>query len=163
MPDRKKVLFICVHNSGRSQMAEAFLRYYGGDAFEVTSAGLTPADHINPLVVEVMKEEGIDLTTKETRSVFELFRQGRLFEYVITVCNQAGEEGCPVFPGVTRRWHWPFPDPGAARGSRAEKLARVREIRDAIKERILKPDLRVSLFPPADSPTRLKAYSQVRV
>jgi arsenate reductase len=132
------VLFICRHNSGRSQIAEAYLRKFGGDRFHVESAGYEPAEHVNPLVVEVMKEEGIDLSDKKPQSVFELFKQGQLFEHVITVCSDSEGE-CPIFPGITRRWHTPFPDPAAAEGTHDQKLARVREIRDAIKAVIINP------------------------
>ncbi|WP_449242275.1 arsenate reductase ArsC [Desulfovibrio sp.] len=135
---KTKVLFICVHNSGRSQMAEAFLNRYGGEEFQVESAGLEPTE-INPLVVDVMAEEGIDLAGKKTQSVFDLFRVGRLFDYVITVCDDANEAKCPVFPGVTHRWHWPFPDPSKLSGTREEQLAQLRVIRDQIKDQVLRP------------------------
>lgn len=137
MNTAKKVLFICVHNSGRSQIAEAYLNRLGGDRFRVESAGLEPADRVNPLVVEVLKEEGIDLSDKKPQSVFELFRQGRLFDCVVAVCDGASEAKCPIFPGITQRLHWPFPDPAAIDGSREEKLAAVRKIRDAIKARLI--------------------------
>jgi arsenate reductase len=135
---RTRVLFICNHNSARSQMAEAFLQQIGGQDFEVESAGLEPTV-INPLVVEVMQEVGIDLSGKMTRSVFDLYRQGRLYDYVITVCDDADEAKCPVFPGVARRWHWPFPDPAKVRGTRQEQLEQVRAIRDQIRQRVERP------------------------
>lgn len=137
---KTRVLFICVHNSARSQMAEAFLRKLGGDEFEVESAGLEPTE-INPLVIEVMKEEGIDLSEATTQSVFELFKDGKLYDYVITVCDDTAEGRCPIFPGVVSRWHWPFPDPAEVTGSREEQLAEIRGIRDMIKKRILDPTL----------------------
>ncbi|SKA89499.1 protein tyrosine phosphatase [Paucidesulfovibrio gracilis DSM 16080] len=133
-----RVLFICNHNSARSQMAEALLQRFGGEEFEVESAGLEPTQ-INPLVVEVMQEEGIDLSEKRTQSVFDLFRAGRLYDYVITVCDDEQEKKCPVFPGVANRWHWPFPDPAKVTGSHEEKLAQVRAIRESIKERVRNP------------------------
>lgn len=133
-----RVLFICRHNSGRSQIAEAYLKLYGGERFHVESAGLEPAERVNPLVVAVMKEEGIDLAGKKPQGVFALFREGRLFEHVITVCSESEGE-CPVFPGITRRWHMPFPDPAVVQGTEEERLTRVREIRDAIREAILHP------------------------
>jgi arsenate reductase len=133
---RDKVLFICVHNSGRSQIAEGYLRKLCGDRFEVESAGLEPRA-INPLIIEVMKEEGIDLTMKKPQSAFDLFRQGKLYSYVITVCEADVEEKCPIFPGITRRLNWPFPDPSKAEGTPEEKLYQVRIIRDQIKERIV--------------------------
>lgn len=135
---RNNILFICRHNSGRSQIAEAYLQKFGGESFHVESAGFEPAEQVNPLVVEVMQEEGIDLSMKKPQSVFGLYRQGRLFDHVITVCSDS-EGDCPIFPGITRRWHIPFPDPAAAEGTHEEKLAMVREIRDAIKAAILNP------------------------
>jgi len=137
--DKLKVLFICTQNSGRSQMAEEFLRQFAGDSFEVESAGLEPAEAVNPLVVEAMREVGIDLSHKKPRSVFELFQAGRLYNYVITVCDSQSEGRCPVFPGVTHRWHWPFPDPAATQGTHAEQLAQVRAIRDDIREHVERP------------------------
>lgn len=133
-----RVLFICQHNSGRSQIAEAYLKKYGGERFEVESAGFEPAGAVNPLVVAVMQEEGIDLSGKKPQSVFELFKQGKLYDHVITVCGE-GEAKCPVFPGITRRWHLPFPDPAAVAGSEDERLAQVRRIRDAIRDMICSP------------------------
>jgi len=131
-----RVLFICVHNSARSQMAEAFLTKFGGDRFEAESAGLEPGT-LNPLVVEVMKEEGIDLSAKHTNSVFEFYRQGRLYSYVITVCSKEAEERCPIFPGVNRRLHWPFDDPSSFAGTEQQKLEKTREVRDQIKAKVL--------------------------
>jgi len=130
-----RVLFICVHNSARSQMAEAYLEKFCGEAAEVTSAGLDPTS-VNPLVVTVMAEEGIDLSGKGTRKVFDLYRDGLLFDYVVTVCEESLEGQCPVFPGVTHRLHLPFPDPAKAEGTEEEKLAAVRAIRDSIRERM---------------------------
>ncbi len=137
--EKLKVLFVCTQNSARSQMAEAFLRRFAGDSFEVESAGLAPATAVNPLVVEVMAEEGLDLSSKKPQSVFELFKARRLYDYVITVCDSASEQTCPVFPGVVQRWHWPFPDPARATGTREEQLAEVRRIRDLIRERVERP------------------------
>jgi arsenate reductase len=128
----KKVLVICEHNSARSQMFEAFLRKYGGDAYIVESAGLEPTA-INPLVVEVMKEEDIDLSAKATKSVFELFKSGRLFDYVITVCDETKAAKCPIFPGLTHRLHAPFPDPSSFEGNKPERLEKTREVRDSIR------------------------------
>jgi arsenate reductase len=140
MENRIKVLFICQHNSGRSQMAEAYLRKLYGDRFEVESAGLEPSESINPLVVKVMAEEGIDLSHKKPRSLFSLFKEGRLYDYVITVCHD-GESKCPIFPGITRRAHAPFPDPAAVTGTEAEKIEQVRRIRDEIKAWLTEPSL----------------------
>lgn len=130
-----RVLFICVHNSARSQMAEAYLRQMTGDEVTVASAGLDPTV-INPLVVAVMAEEGIDLSGKTPRKVFDLFKEGQLFDYVVTVCEESLEGQCPVFPGVTHRLHLPFPDPAAVVGDEAQRLTAVRRIRDAIKARM---------------------------
>lgn len=132
-----RVLFICVHNSARSQMAEAYLRQMAGEGLTVESAGLDPTV-VNPLVVAVMAEEGIDLSGKKTQKVFDLFRDGRLFDAVVTVCEESLEGQCPVFPGVTHRLHLPFPDPAAVTGTDEERLAQVRRIRDAIKESMAK-------------------------
>jgi arsenate reductase len=138
MKNKLKVLFICQHNSGRSQIAEAYLRKFYGADIETESAGFEPSDAVNPMVVRVMKEEGIDLSGKTPRSVFELFKQGRLFDHIITVC-QEGEALCPVFPGIAKRWHWPFPDPAEVQGSESERLGQVRQIRDRIRDWLLNP------------------------
>ena len=135
MNEKKKVLFICVHNSGRSQMAEAFLDLLAGDRFQTESAGLAP-QNLNPHVIAVMKEIGIDLSKNKADSVFDFYKEGRLYDYVITVCDDAVENQCPIFPGIAKRLHWPFPDPGKITGTEAEKLERVRQIRDNIKNKI---------------------------
>ncbi len=131
-----KVLFLCGHNSARSQMAEAFLKEVGRQAFEVESAGLELADRINPLVVEVMKEIGIDLEGKRMQRVFDLFQQGRLYDYVIAVCDAAKAGKCPIFPGVCKRLHWPFEDPATLEGTWEEKLEKTRLIRDKIRHQV---------------------------
>ena len=138
MGDKINVLFICKHNSGRSQIAEAYLKKFAGDRLNVESAGLEPSEAIDPHVVEVMKEEGIDLSLKRPQSVFDLFKAGKIYSHVITVCSDS-EGKCPVFPGITRRWHLPFPDPANVQGSEDEKLYQVRKIRDSIKNWLLKP------------------------
>jgi arsenate reductase len=132
---KEKVLFVCIHNSARSQMAEAWLNHLYGDRFEAHSAGLE-AGTLNPLAVAAMKEVGIDISHKKTQTVFSLFSKGELFSYVITVCDEASAEQCPVFPGATTRLHWSFPDPAQLTGTEAEKLAKVRAIRDDIKAAI---------------------------
>jgi len=132
---KQKVLFICVHNSAGSQMAEAFLDDICGDQFEAHSAGLEPGT-LNPLAVETMREIGIDISHKQTQSVFDVFKSGELFAYVITVCDETSAERCPVFPGVTRRLHWSFPDPSTLRGTYEQRLASTRKIRDQIRARI---------------------------
>lgn len=128
-----RVLFVCIHNSARSQMAEAFLRRLTGGDVQVESAGLSPTS-IHPLVVTVMAEAGFDLSGARTQRVFDLFREGRLYDYVVTVCRESLEGQCPVFPGVVRRLHIPFEDPAAVTGSETEKLDQVRIIRDAIRD-----------------------------
>jgi arsenate reductase len=135
---KTKILFICQHNSGRSQIAEAFLKKFYGDHFDVESAGLEPASAVNPLVVKAMMKVGFDLSENRPQSVFELFKRGKIYEHVITVCHDT-ESKCPIFPGITKRWHWPFPDPATVEGTEQEKLVKVREIRDTIKEWILDP------------------------
>ena len=132
---KQNVLFICVHNSARSQMAEAWLNEICGDHFAAESAGLEPGK-INSLVVDVMNEAGIDLSGKKTRAVFDVWKSGKLFQYVISVCSEAEAKGCPIFPGPTTRLHWPFPDPSQVTGTREEKLQQVREIRDAIRAKV---------------------------
>jgi arsenate reductase len=133
--DNKSVLFICGHNSGRSQMAEAFLKDIAGDRFHVESAGLEPKP-VNPLVVEVMEEIGFDLSKAKSDSVFDFFKEGRLYDYVITVCDETAAGQCPVFPGITKRFHWPFMDPGALTGTHQEKLAALRDIREQIRQKV---------------------------
>jgi arsenate reductase len=138
MKSQPKILFICQHNSGRSQIVEAYLKKLAGDLLIVESAGMRPADRVNPLVAEVMAEEGIDLSNKKLQSVFELFKQGKLYDHVITVC-QDSESKCPIFPGITKRWHFAFPDPAAVEGTHKERLAQVRTILDQIKEWLQNP------------------------
>ena len=132
---KRKVLFICIHNSARSQIAEALLNHLCGDEFEGQSAGLEPGV-LNPLAVEVLAEEGIDIAHKQPRSVFDVFKRGELFAYVITVCDETSAERCPIFPGITKRVHWSFADPSQASGTHAQKLEQVRAIRDDIRQQI---------------------------
>jgi len=132
---KQKVLFICIHNSARSQMAEAFLKEICGDHFEAHSAGLEPGS-LSPLAVEAMREIGIDISHKQTQSVFDVFKSGELFAYAITVCDESSAERCPIFAGVTKRLHWSFPDPGELTGTRDERLAGTCRIRDEIRARI---------------------------
>jgi arsenate reductase len=132
---KQKVLFVCVHNSARSQIAEAWLKHFCGDFFEVQSAGLEPGQ-LNPLVVEVMAEAGIDISLKRAQGVSELIKRGELFDYVITVCDETSAEQCPIFPGNSKRLHWSFPDPSKLTGTKEEKLSKIRSIRDAIKAKI---------------------------
>jgi arsenate reductase len=132
-----KVLFLCVHNSARSQMAEAFLRNCAGDRFEVESAGLEPGK-LNPFVVRAMAEVGIDIAGKPTRSVFDLFKAGKTFQVVVTVCSKEAAERCPIFPGLAEKHHWPFDDPSTFTGSDEEIMARTRKVRDEIEAAVRK-------------------------
>lgn len=132
---KEKVLFMCIHNSARSQMAEAFLNKLGGDKFEAESAGLEPGK-LNPLVIEAMKEIGIDISQNKTNEVFEFFKQGRHYQYVVTVCDEASGEKCPFFPGMRAKLHWSFEDPSSFQGTHEEKMSKVRIVRDAIKKKI---------------------------
>lgn len=124
---RNRVLFICIHNSARSQMAEAWLNRICGDQFKAQSAGLEPGT-LNPLVVEAMAEVGIDISQKGTQRVSDVLESGAVFAYVITVCDESSAEKCPIFPGSAKRLHWGFPDPTA--------LTAVRTIRDQIRAKI---------------------------
>jgi arsenate reductase (thioredoxin) len=130
-----RVLFICVRNSGRSQMSEAFLKHYAGDRFHAQSAGLEPGE-LNPLVVDAMAEVGIDISQNKTKSVFDTWKSGELFQYVIAVCDVESAEKCPIFPGPTTRLHWSFRDPSNVTGTYEQKLKKVRQIRDEIAARI---------------------------
>jgi len=131
-----RVLFLCVHNSARSQMAEAYLKQFGGEHFHVESAGLETGK-LNPLAVEVMKEDGIDISDNPTNDVFDFFKQGKLFEYVITVCDAKTAENCPVFPGMMKKLNWDFTDPSKFTGSHEEKLEATRKVRDQIKQAVI--------------------------
>jgi arsenate reductase len=129
------VLFICVHNSARSQIAEAYMNRLGGDLFLAESAGIEPGK-LNPHVVRALKEDGIDISGKPTRSVFDVRRSGKLFDYVITVCSKEAADKCPVFPGRHKKLLWPFEDPSTLTGTDEDIMARVRNVREEIKERV---------------------------
>lgn len=118
-------------------MAEAFLNQICGDEFEAQSAGLEPGK-LNPFVVEAMQEAGLDISSNQTKAVFDFIKSGQMFAYVITVCDEASAERCPIFAGVTRRLHWSFPDPSKFQGEHNEKLEQTRGVRDAIKRQIEK-------------------------
>jgi arsenate reductase (thioredoxin) len=133
---KQDVLFVCVHNGARSQMAEAFLNEICPNDFVAYSAGLEPGT-LNPLAVAVMGEVGIDISTNPTKSAFDLFKAGKLFSYVVTVCDETNAERCPIFPGHARRIHWSFADPAALQGSLEERLAMARVIRDQIRAQIV--------------------------
>ncbi|MBI1840240.1 MAG: arsenate reductase ArsC [Verrucomicrobia bacterium] len=132
---KTKVLFVCIHNSARSQMAEAWLNHLCGDSFDAQSAGLEPGT-LNPLVVESMAAVGIDISRRKTKSVSGFLAAGARFDHVITVCDETSAERCPVFPGVAKRAHLSFPDPSQLSGSKEEKLRRIAVIRDDIRQRI---------------------------
>lgn len=132
---KTSILFVCIHNSARSQMAEAFVNRLCPQFFEAESAGLE-AGKLNPLVVEAMAEYRIDIAGKATRETFDLIKAGRSFDWVITVCDAASAERCPVFSGKAQRLNWSFPDPSQLTGTHDEKLARIREIRDAIRSKV---------------------------
>jgi arsenate reductase len=129
---KQRVLILCTANSARSQMAEGLLRALAGDRFEVFSAG-TRASSVNPFAVQAMAQRAIDIGGHRSKHLEEYIAQP--FEYVITVCDNAAEN-CPVFPGPARRIHWGFPDPAAAQGSDAERLATFVTVRDAIEARL---------------------------
>lgn len=129
---KTKVLFLCTHNSARSQMAEGLLRSLAGERFEVASAG-TEATHVRPEAESVMAEVGVDISDQESKTLERYL--GEPFDYVITVCDDAGES-CPAFPGPARRLHWSLQDPSAAQGSEEERLAVFRQVRERIGEHI---------------------------
>ena len=130
--EKTKALFLCTHNSARSQMAEGLLRHLADDRFEVMSAG-TEATHVRPLAVQAMDELGIDISGQESKTLERYLSEP--FDYVITVCDDANE-ACPVFPGARQRLHWSFEDPAQAIGSEEERLQVFRSIRNAIRERV---------------------------
>lgn len=135
--NKTRVLFVCTKNSARSQIAEAFLNNLAGDRFDAHSAGLE-AGQLNKLVVEAMLEVGIDISRNKTKSVFDLFKRGELFAYVIAVCNEEAAQRCPTFPGLkSARIVWSLEDPAQFSGTRAEKLSRVRILRDEIKKKVI--------------------------
>jgi len=129
---KQKVLFICTHNSARSQMAEGLLRYFGDEQFESFSAG-TEATHVRPLAIKAMSELGIDISEQESKTLDQYISAS--FDNVITVCDAAAE-ACPLFPGAKQQLHWSFPDPSKAQGTEEEQLAVYRHVRDAIRARI---------------------------
>ena len=132
---KDKVLFICVHNSARSQMAAALLSETCGEFFEAQSAGLEPGT-INPLAVEALHELGIDISKNTTQRVFDIWTSGQIFHFVITVCSESEAKGCPIFAGVTTRLHWPFVDPSKFTGTHEERLVETRRVREEIRAKI---------------------------
>jgi arsenate reductase (thioredoxin) len=129
---KQRILFLCTHNSARSQMAEGLLRHLGGDRFVAFSAG-TEATRVRPLAIQAMAELGIDISAQESKTLRHFL--GEPLAAVITVCDDANE-ACPIFPGAGQRLHWSFDDPSKATGTPAEQLATYRRIRDAIRARI---------------------------
>lgn len=138
MSDNGTILVICQQNRGRSQIVEAYLNKFYGDQFAIESAGLEPANTVNTLVVKVITEERIDISGKKPQSVFEFFKHCKLYAHVISVC-QDSETKCPILPGITKRWHWPFPNPALVEGTEAEKPGETGRIRDMIKDWRLNP------------------------
>ncbi len=131
---RTKVLFLCTGNTARSQMAEALLERYGGEYFEVYSAGLEPGV-IHPLTIQVMEEIGVDMGGRYSKGLNQFLGKVH-FGYLITVCDRADQK-CPIFPGMGARLHWPFEDPAAFEGSETEKLAKFRQVRDQISQKVV--------------------------
>ena len=132
MTERRRVLFICTHNSARSQMAEGWLRHIAGERIDVHSAG-TEATQVRPLAVRAMAEVGLDISQQESKTLERYLSQP--WDYVITVCDEANE-ACPTFPGGRERLHWSFPDPSKATGTEEQQLAVYRQVGDAIRKRI---------------------------
>ena len=128
-----RVLFVCIHNSARSQMAEAFLNRIPG--FTASSAGIEPGK-LNPIVVAAMREIGIDISGHATKSVAQLIAAKQPFDHVVTVCDEANAERCPVVPGAASRLHLGFPDPSALPGTPDDKLIGTRRIRDDIRSAV---------------------------
>lgn len=135
-PLMKNILFVCIHNSARSQMAEALLNSLELKNIKAESAGLEEGK-LNPIVVDAMKEIGIDISGNKSKTVKGFIDSGRHFDYVITVCDQASGERCPFFPGSAyKRLHWSFDDPSKLEGTYEDKLESIRKIRDEIGSRI---------------------------
>jgi arsenate reductase len=132
---KQNVLFVCVHNSARSQMAAALLNKTCGEFFDAQSAGLGPGT-INPLVIEALQERGIDISQNKTQRAADVWKSGQMFQFVITVCSEAEAEGCPFFPGSTTQLHWPFDDPSKFTGTHEQRLAQTRRVRDQIEARL---------------------------
>jgi arsenate reductase (thioredoxin) len=132
---KTKVLFVCIHNSARSQMAEAFVNTFYGDKFIAESAGLEPGK-LNPLVIKSMAEIGIDISKNKTKDVFEFYKNEKQFDYVITVCDETSGERCPIFPSALKSIHWSFEDPSSFTGTEEEKLIKIAKVRDSIKTKV---------------------------
>ncbi len=134
--DKIKVLFLCIHNSARSQMAEAYLNKFGGGLYHVESAGLE-AGVLNPFAVKAMQEDGIDISQNKTKDVFQFFKEGRRYNYVVTVCDEASASRCPIFPGIHKKINWSFEDPSSFTGDDTDRLKKTIAVRDTIKNAVL--------------------------
>ncbi len=135
MKTKNKILFVCIHNSARSQMAEAYLKEMASESFDTYSAGIEPGS-LNQIVVEVMKTDGIDISANKVNSVNEFLDQKIKFDYVVTVCDETSAEKCPYFPGNGKRLHWGFEDPSSINGSIEDRINQTIQIRDQIKRRV---------------------------
>lgn len=133
---KKKILFLCIHNSARSQMAEAYMNQFGSDRYIAESAGIE-AGHLNPFVVKVMMEEGLDISHHRTKSVFDFHKQGKQFDLIVTVCDEGNAARCPVFPGLHKKLSWHFDDPSAFNGTEEDRMEQTRKVRDQIKEAVI--------------------------
>lgn len=151
--EKIKVLFVCVHNSARSQMAEALLRHLATERFEVDSAGLDPTT-LNPLAVAAMDEIGIDISHKQTKDVFDVYISGELYNYVIALCDQERAQKCPIFPGAAERIDWSFDDPAGFEGTREQRLDATRKVRDSIKTKIEQWVAQLTVMAAASKKTR---------
>lgn len=132
---KQRVLFVGLYNAARSQIAEALMNFYYGDAFEAHSAGLEP-QKLNLLAVEVMRQQKIDISKNKTKWVYDFINSSKSFQYVITVCDDKNAKRCPTFPDGPKRLDWSFPDFSTFEGSHREQIARAREVRNAMKLRI---------------------------
>ncbi len=130
-----KVLFVCIHNSARSQIAEELLRLKLGDAIHVESAGLEPGE-LNPMVIDVLKSIGVDISNKKTKNVFDLQKKQARFNFVITVCDDASGERCPIFLGALKHLHWSFPDPSFFEGPYQDKFDNICKLMGLIDAKI---------------------------
>ncbi|MCR4421221.1 MAG: arsenate reductase ArsC [Exilispira sp.] len=131
-----KILFVCIHNSARSQIAETFANFLGKGKLLAYSAGIEPGI-LNPYVVKAMKEIGLDISNNKTKGIDTFLKSNHSFDYVITVCDATSGERCPIFPGKVKRLHWEFDDPSAFKGTEEEIMVKVREVRDKIKENVV--------------------------
>lgn len=132
---KQRVLFVCIHNSARSQMAEAWLRHLAPQAFEVESAGIEPGK-LNPAAIRAMNEAGLDMSSHYPKSVNQVIASGRTFDYVIAVCDKEAAERCPIVPGAGAKISWTFPDPSSFEGTEESKFDLTCAVRDQIREKI---------------------------